>query len=139
MRKPILVLCILATPGLCGGGVCGVLVIDHDEFLLSTVAGALAWLALLGVWIGVALLGGRAKRAGVWCLVTGALLSWASFALGIAVCVTIARGYSWMSPVLPVTLWVIVTWNLGVLPATLAAGRSWRARGDTSRLQKPQG
>ena len=82
--------------------------------------------------------GGPGKRAGVWCLVTGALLSWASFALGIAVCVTIARSYSWMSPVLPVTLWVIVTWYLGVLRATLAAGRSWRARGDTSRLQEPQ-
>ena len=130
MRRSILMLVIWATPGLCSAGFCGTVVIDHDEHAWSTVAGASGWLALTAVWLGVSFLWSPARRAGVWCFVCGAALSWLALAVAIAVAVAVGRSAAWMTGL--AILWIAVVWTVGVFPATLAAARSWRSSQDLS-------
>ena len=135
MRTSILVLCVLATPGLCGGGGCALAFVDNDEFPMSAAAGGIGWICFWMVWAGVVFLESQNRRkrlAGFWSLTVAAVLSWVAFAIGIAVCREMADRYSYLSSGQLMLIWFLTFWVLGVLPTTAAArlaikGRLWKA------------
>lgn len=126
LRQSVLWLAVWATSGLCAGGFCGTLVIDNDEHPWSAVSGVAAWLALIFIWVGTLMLRERARRSGVGYIVASAIMSWFAFAVGIAFALAVSRSAGWFAPLM--TLWVIVFWGMGVLPATIAAVRAWSRR-----------
>lgn len=124
MRTAILSLCIVATAGLCSGAACTLGVIDSDEFPMVPMVGAIALVALLLIWMGFALVrsGSRSRlRAGFWCLITSAVLSWVAFALGVKVSFSMMDRYGYLSSGLPLMIWIVVFLLPGVLPATAVA------------------
>ncbi|MCY4555276.1 MAG: hypothetical protein OXF79_02570 [Chloroflexi bacterium] len=132
--KPILILCIIATTGLCNSGLCGMFVIDNDEYPLSMVVGIASFLAFAFVWSGVTFLW-RRRLIGRWFILGGAVLTWTAFIAGIWVGIAIARGNSWISPMELIALWVITVWMPGVMPATAAAIQSFGIRRDTNHIE----